>query len=75
MSEKNRENPHKIEKKLHEDAMLWSDRRRLITKTHFLPSCILLNVGIDPNFPQTSFFSLFWLYSEKNNFAFQLKHF
>ena len=35
---------------------------------------VLLNVGIDPNFPQNSFFFLFWLYSEKN-FAFRRKHF
>ena len=39
---------------------------------HFLPFCVLLNVGIDPNFPQKRIF--FWLYSEKN-FAFQQKHF
>jgi len=48
-------------KKLDEDAMLcntlWSDRRRLITKKHFLPFHILLNDGIDTNFPQKSFFS------------------
>ena len=46
-------------KKLDEDEImcntLRSDRRRLITK-HFLPFCILLNVGIDPNFPQKKFF-------------------
>jgi len=63
-------------KKLDEDAMLcntlWSDRRRLITKN--ISFCVLLNVGIDPNFPQKSFFFHFRLYSEKN-FAFQRKHF
>ena len=46
-------------KKVDQDAMLcntlWSDRRRLITKKHFLPFRVLLNVGIDPNFPQKSF--------------------
>ena len=64
-------------KKLDEGVMLcntlWSDRRRLITKfrliTNFLPFRVLLNVGIDPNFPQKSFFFLFWLYSE--NFVFR----
>ena len=38
---------------------LWSDRRRLITKKHFLPFRVLLNVGIDPNFPQKRFFFFF----------------
>ena len=64
-------------KKLDEDASLcdslWSDRRRLITKKYFLPFRVLLNVGIDPNFPRKQFFFLFWLYSEKN-FAFRRKH-
>mgnify|MGYP000600976797 CR=1 FL=1 len=43
-----------------EDAMLcntlWSDRRRLVTKKHFLPFRVPLNVGIDPNFPLKKFF-------------------
>ena len=73
MSEKKREN----RKKLDEDAMLcntWSDRRRLITKKHFLPFRVLLNVGIDPNFPQKSFFLLFLvLFREK--FRFPVKTF
>ena len=53
---KRRENPSEIEKKLDEDAMLcntlWSARRRLII-------IVLLNVDIDPNFPQNSFFGGF----------------
>ena len=53
-------------KKLDEDAML-SDRRRLITKKHFLPFRVLLNVGIDPNFPLNSFFFLA-LFREKFRF-------
>ena len=28
-----------------------------------MPFRVLLNVGIDPNFPQKSFFVFFWLYS------------
>ena len=40
----------------------------------FLPFRVLLNVGIDPNFPKKSFFFAFWLYSGKN-FAFRRKHF
>ena len=35
---------------------LWSETRSLITKKHFSPFRVLLNVGIDPNFPQKSFF-------------------
>ena len=54
---------YEIRKKIDKDAMLcntlWSDRRRLITKKHFLPFRVLLNVGIDPNFPQKFF--LFFL--------------
>ena len=45
---------------------LWSDRCRLITKKHFLPIRVLINVGIDPNFPQKSFFFPFLaLFREK----------
>ena len=61
-------------KKLDEDAMLcntlWSDRRRLITKTFpaFLRS--FLNIGIDPNFPTKKFFFLLW-FLFRENFAFQ----
>ena len=47
---------------------LWSDRRRLITKKHFLPFRVLLNVGIDPNFPQKSFFYFLALFREKFRF-------
>ena len=54
---------------LDEDAMLcntlWSDRRRLITKKHFLAFRLLLNVGIDPNFPQKSFFFFLAFFREK----------
>jgi len=68
-SAKKRENPSEIAKKLDEDAMLcntlWSDRRRLITKKHFLPFRVLLNVGIDPNFPQKSFFFSFGFIQRK----------
>ena len=38
---------------------LWSDSLRLITKKHFLPLRVPLNVGIDPNFPQKGFFLFF----------------
>ena len=65
-SERNRE-------KRDEDAMLCktlrSDRPRLITKKHFLPFRILLNVGIDPNFPRKKiFFSFLALFREKVRF-------
>ena len=43
--------------------ILWSDRRRLIRhKQHFLPFRVLLNAGIDPNFPQKFFFSFLDLF-------------
>ena len=42
-------------------------------KKHFLPFHVVLNVGVDPNFPQKKVFFLFWLHSEKN-FAFRRKH-
>ena len=76
---KKQENLSKIKKKLDEDAMvcntLWSDRRRVNNKKHILPFRVLLNVGIDPNFPPPQFFFLpFGLYSEKN-YAFLGKHF
>ena len=48
-------------KNLDEDAILCntlrSDRRRLNQK-HFLPFRVLLNVGIEPHFPQQGFFLL-----------------
>ena len=47
---------------------VWSDRRRLITKKHFLPFRVFLNVGIDPNFPQICFFSFLALFREKFRF-------
>ena len=34
------------------------------SQKHFLPFRVLLNVGIDPNFPQKKFFFLFWLQKE-----------
>ena len=46
---------------------LWSDRRRLITKT-FLAFWHLLNIGIDPKFLQNKFFSFLALFSEKFGF-------
>ena len=60
-------------KKLDEDAMLfntmWSDRRWLITKNiSVLAFCVLLNVGIDPNFSQKIFFSFLTLFREKFRF-------
>ena len=46
-----------------------SDRRGLITKKHFFPFRVRLNVGIDPNFPQKKFFFLFLaLFREKFRF-------
>ena len=44
----------------------------LLKKKHFLPFRVLLNVGIDPNFPQKKFFFLA-LFREK--FRFQAKTF
>ena len=50
---------------------LRSDRRRLITKKkHFLPFRELLNVGIDPDFPQKKFLALF-----RERFRFQAETF
>ena len=70
--EQKKKNLSKIEKELDEDAMLCntllSDRRRLVTKKHFLPFRVPLNVGIDPNFPQKFFFSFLALFSEKFRF-------
>ena len=40
----------------------------------FLAFRVLLNVRIDPNFPQKMVFFLFCIYSEKN-FALRRKHF
>ena len=61
-------------KKLDEDAMffttLWSDKRRLTTKKkYFLPFSVLLNVGLDPNFPQKSFFLFFFGFPAKTFLA------
>ena len=48
---------------------LCSDRRRLITKKHFLPFRVLPNVGIDPTFSQKKFFfSFLALFREKFRF-------
>ena len=65
-----RENPSEIEENLMKMRnTLWSGRRRLIRKKHFLPFRVLLNVGIDPNFVQKSFFfSLLALFREKFRF-------
>ena len=58
MSEKESKFERNRKNLMRTDAMLcntlWSDRRRLITK-HFLPFRVLLNVGIDPSFPQKKF--------------------
>ena len=40
-----------------------------LAQKHFLPFCVLLNVGINPNFPQKGFFLL----SSEINFAFRRK--
>ena len=47
--------------------MTKKDKTKQKKEKHFLPFCVLLNVGIDPNFTQKNFSSFpFWLYSEKN---------
>ena len=48
---------------------------QLITKKkkHFLRFRVLLNVGIDPNFPQKNLFSFLALFEKK--IAFRRKHF
>ena len=56
-------------KKLYEDAMLcntWSQTDACSSQKHLLPFRILLNVGIDPNFPQKRF--LFALFPDKFHF-------
>ena len=58
----------KIRAKSKKNLMKWSDRRRLVTKKHFLPFRVLLNVGIDPIFPQKIFFSFLALLREKFRF-------
>ena len=58
-------------RKLDEDAMLCNTLRPDVgsSQKQFLPFRVLLNVGIDPNFPQKLVFYLYWLHS-KRNFAF-----
>ena len=71
-SEKSEKIRAKSRNELDEDAMLCntlcSERRRLVTKNLFLPFHVLLNVDIDPNFAQKSFFSFLALFREKLRF-------
>ena len=39
------------------------------SQKHFLTFRVLLNVDIDPNFPQKNFVFFFWLYSGENIFG------
>ena len=71
---KKRENRSEIEKKHDEDAMLcntlWLDRRTGSSKKkHFLPFRVLLDLGIDQNFPKKNvFFNFLALFREKFRF-------
>ena len=60
--------------KTHQDPKIVGQTDAGSSQKTFLAFCVLLNVDIDPNFTQKSFFFLCWLYLEKN-FAFREKYF